>query len=212
MKAGTAILITTLFFFAFTLQAVGADVIEPGKKEISYYYQISNITNYPDYIFLLHGSPSPSYQVLSSGEFSFYKFSTVSIYAVRKSNFNQAELENMNTSQIESYFKNNTQVIPSNMVLKGTYGTYSSTNPLEKVVVVMDIVSLTSTHLELKKSLAKYIYTDGTVKEAYFQDQNTTPTPADGSAEWSGNWWYFALPLAALIGIITVILINRKKN
>jgi hypothetical protein len=212
MKVGTALLITALFFFAFTLQAVGADVVEPGKKEISYYYQISNITSYPDYIFLLHGSPSPSYQVLNSSEFSFYKFSTVSVYAVRKSDFNQVELENMNASQIDSYFKNNIQVIPSNTVLKGTYGTFSSTNPLEKVLIVMEIVSLNSTHLELKKYLAKYVYSDGTVKEAYFQDQNTTPTPPDGSARWSGNWWYFALPLAALIGIITVILRNRKKN
>jgi hypothetical protein len=212
MKAGIAILITILFFFAFNLQAVDADVIEPGKKVVSYYYQISNITSYPDYIFLIHGSPSPSYQVLNSSDFSFYKFSTVSIYAVRKSDFNQTELENMDSSQIDSYFKNNSQVIPSNIVLKSIYGTYSSTNSLEKVLVVMEIVSLNSTHLELKKSLAKFFYSDGTVKEAYFQDQNTTPPPPDKTSGWSENWWFIALPLAALTSIIIVILLNRKKN
>ena len=78
-----------MLILAFNISSAYADVIEPGKKDIKLSYQISNINSFPIYVFLLHGSPSPSYEILNSSEFSFYKLSTASIYAVKRSSFNK---------------------------------------------------------------------------------------------------------------------------
>lgn len=202
------IVLVFLLLSFITSPGVYADVIDPDQKPVELYYQIININNYPDYVFLIHGNPSPSYQILNSTEFSIYKFSRASVYAISKKDFNPAELENMNHSELDYYFTNNRQVIPSHLEINGSYGTVNQLNPLEKVVIELEITSLNQTHLEIKKTQAKYIYRDGTVKKADFQDQNTIPP--EPSFIGSDHTWYFVVASAAFI-IILLILMKRRR-
>lgn len=184
---------------------VSADVIDPGQKEVALYYQITNINSYTNYVFLLHGNPSPSFMVLDSTDFNFYKLSTASIYAVKKSYFNQTKLEKMTSKQLDNYFTNNTNVIASNIKLKGGYGSVNLTNSLNKVVIQLEITSLNQNNLEIKKTRAKYFYTDGSTKTADFIDQNTIPTP-NTSFTPMDIIWYFFVPLIAVVAILLVML------
>ena len=196
-----------IVLISLPITTVYADLINPDQKQIDYYYQIININNYPDYIFLIHGNPTPSFMVLNTSEFHFYKFSTVSIYAVRKSDYNPEELENMSEIQLENYFTHNTEVINSYLELEGTYGTLERYNSLEKVVVELEIANLNGTNFEIKKTRAKFYYISGEIKTANFQDQNTTPQP-DTSL---GDMFFYILPIISVIAIL-LIVIRRRSN
>lgn len=202
-----------IFLFIMSLSttpAIYGDVIDPDQKEIPIYYQISNINSYPDYVFLFHGNPSPSFTVLDTGQFSFYKLSTVSIYAVNKADFNLSQLENFNSIQLDNYFTNNTSVIPSQLHLKGSYGAVDQTSTLTKVIIELKITSINHTDLIIKKNKIIYIYADGSNKSAEYQDQNITPQP-DNNPDTNNNLWYFLLPVMAVIAILMVFLYRRSQ-
>ncbi len=99
---------------------VYADVIDPDEKEVQTSYQIINLDSYPDYVFLLYGYPFYyDIMVLNSSQFSFYKFSTLSVYAVEKSNFNEDKLRQLNETQLQDYFASSTNVIRQIWNLRG---------------------------------------------------------------------------------------------
>lgn len=202
------IIIFLASIYLLTAPAAYADVIDPGEKEIPLYYHITNINSYPDYVFLLHGTPSPSFVVLNTSQFNFYKLSTGSIYAVGKSDFNLAELEKMNSTQLDNYFNNNTNIIVSNIELEGGYGNVDLSNSLDRVVIELEITTINQSELVIKKTRALYFYLDGTSKTADFTDQNTIPT-LDTSFSPIDILWYFILPLIAVVAIFLVIL--RRK-
>jgi hypothetical protein len=204
MKMVTFIIIALI---SLSITPVYGDVINPDQKQIDYYYQIININNYPDYVFLIHGNPTPSFMVLNSSQFNFYKFSTVNIYAVSKSDFNQGVLENMSDVEIENYFTNNKRVLKSHLELEGTYATVERYNSLEKVGVELEITNLNQTNFEIKKTRAKFYYVTGEVKTINFQNQNTTPPPGTSL----GDMWYYILPIIAFTAIILMV-IRRRSN
>lgn len=188
---------------------VYADVIDPDEKEVQTSYQIINLDSYPDYVLLLYGYPFYyDIMVLNSSQFSFYKFSTLSVYAVEKSNFNEDKLRQLNETQLQDYFASSTNVIRSDMELEGSYGTVNGANPLSEVLIELEITSLNRTHMEIKKKRILYTYEGGDVKSADYQDQNTTPQP-DIIPSGVDMIWYFALPLIALTGIVLVLLYRR---
>ncbi len=184
------------------------DVIEPGTKEIPLYYQIENIDNYPEYFFLAHGIPSPSFEVLNSSEFSFYKLSMVYIYALPESEFNPVELENEDDSQINAFFQNDSRLIKSNLELSGTFDTVPESDKLEKAVMILEIDSLNDTELIISKKQMKYYFTDGTQQVMDFQNQENIPQPLN-APEVSEYLLYILLPLLAL-GVIIFIIWKRK--
>lgn len=69
IKHKLVISIISIFILSVTSQVVFADVIEPGMNEENFYYTISNINKYLDYIFLIYGTPSPSYELINSSYF-----------------------------------------------------------------------------------------------------------------------------------------------
>ncbi len=212
MKTKISLLMIIVLILAFNISSAYADVIEPGKKEINLSYKISNINNYPYYIFLLHGSPSPSYNILNSSEFSFYKLSTASIYAVKRSKFNQDFLNQDNQSVIDSYFNVDPNVIHSNLTLEGSYGSVDENKQLNDALVVLEIVSVNDTSLEIKKSKIIFSFTDGTTQEKAFKDDNITPVPTKTKdISLIDYLWYLLLPLLSAIAII-VILLRRKRS
>lgn len=208
MKMKIVFSIIFLLILVSTTSVAFADVIEPGMKEIKYYYEVSNIDNYPDYVFLAHGNPSPIVEIVNSSEFSFYKFSTVSIYAIKKSDFNENELKNMDEEELENFFKNDPRVIRSDIELQGSYKNVIIADPLDKALVVLEVKSIKENKLEIKKSKVVYEYVDGTKEEEKFIDQNTTPEPSKNSV-WSDQVFYIIIPILAII-VIGVILIARR--
>ncbi len=209
MKTKIFLLTVIVLILAFNISSVYADVIEPGKKEIKLSYQISNINSYPYYVFLLHGSPSPSYEIINSSEFSFYKLSTASIYAVKRSSFNENILNQNNQSFVDSYFKDDPSVIHSNLNLEGSYGSVAQNSQLSSSLIVLEIVSVNNTALEIKKSKIIYNFTDGTIQEMDFKSDNSTPVPSKSHNVPTDYLWYLVLPVFALIAII-IILLRRK--
>ncbi len=208
MKRGLAIICLLLFCLS-TFQTIYADVIDPGEKELpTINYHIINKDSYPDYVFLLHGVPSPPYMVLVSGEFSFYKLSTASIYAVENSKFNRGELEGFNYTQIDDYFANNPNVIHSNLDLNGSFRAADQAGLIRDVIIELEITKLNQTSMEIKKNRIIYVFQDGTNKTAEYQDQNITPQPDNIPVNMI---WYLAIPLVAAIAIILVILYRRSK-
>ncbi len=203
MKMITFFIITLI---SLSITTVYADVINPDQKQIDYYYQIININDYPDYVFLIQGNPTPRFMVLNSSEFHFYKFSTVSIYAIRKSDFNQGALENMSDVEIRNYFTTNSEVMNSHLELEGTYATVEMYNSLEKVLVELEITNLNSTNFEIKKTRAKFYYSTGEIKTANFQNQNTKPEPGTSV----GDIWVYILPIIAIIAILLIVIRRRS--
>jgi hypothetical protein len=213
MKSKISLLIIIVLILAFNISSAYADVIEPGKKEIKLSYQISNINNFPMYVFLLHGSPSPPYEILNASEFSFYKLSTASIYAVKRSTFNKDVLNQNNQSAVDNYFNNNSNVIPSNLELEGSYGTVDTNNQLNGALIVLEIVSINDTSLEIKKSKIIFSFIDGTTQEKTFKSDNSTPVPTKTKEIATIDYlWYLVLPLMAAIAIIGIFLYRRRES
>jgi hypothetical protein len=172
------------------------------------YYVLENINDYPGYVFLLHGNPSPDFQVLNASPFTFYKFSVTSIYAVNQSGFNQAELLAMNTPELDSFFQNDSRVLNANLQLEAIYSTVSDTNPLENATIMLKVVSLDDTGLEIEKDRIIFGYQDGQTEEEGYVNQNTTPEapPVEGNL-----YWYYLLPILAGVAILVILLYRRYR-
>jgi hypothetical protein len=91
-------LLIALLVFVCLMQAVNADIIVPGTKIISYCQQITNTNEFPDYVFLIKlGGPMSHgiYELIEEnkciGE-RWYKFSSGALYAIKKSDFNESEI------------------------------------------------------------------------------------------------------------------------
>lgn len=208
MKTKISISIIIVFILAFNISFAYADVIEPGKKELNLGYQISNINNFPYYVFLLHADPFPEYEILNSSEFGFYKLSTGSIYAVKRSTFNKNFLSQANQTEIDQYFNNNSDVIHSNLTLYGNFGSVDANDELENVTIILEIVSVNETDLEIKKSKIIYGFKDGTTQEKPFTSQNNTPDPTKTYTPVS-YLWYLVVPILAAIAIVIVLIARR---
>jgi len=198
-------IILSLYIMIFTalIPAAFADVIEPGMKNINYNYKISNIDDYPEYIFLAHGVPSPSLEIITSKEFSFYKLSTVSIYAVKKSDLNEEELKNMD--DLQNFFNNNSKLISSDIKLDGSYGNIGMDNPLDNVLLELEITSINDNKMNIKKSKVIYTYSDGSTQEELIENQDVLPEPSKNSI----SNIYFLIPVLAITAI-GIIFISRK--
>jgi hypothetical protein len=203
------VILVLIIFLSFSSVSY-ADVIQPGMKDVKIYYQINNIQNYPDYVFLIRGTPSPSLEIINSSEFTFYKLSTVSIYAVSKRSFNENELKNMDDTQLGN-FLNSSNVIKSNIKLQGSSKNINIDNPLEKILLTLNINSIDNNTMNITKSKITYIYNDGSTGEETFKDQNSTPEPSKNDTSfWANNLFFIILPLLAIIALAGII-IKRSK-
>ncbi|MGC9516259.1 MAG: hypothetical protein ACP5C3_01015 [Methanomicrobiales archaeon] len=185
-----------------------ADVVEPGMKDVNLKYQISNINDFPDYIFLLRGTPSPNIQIINSSEFSFYKLSSATIYAIKKTDFNQ-NIVNGTSEEVEAFFQNNNQLIKSNITLDGSFGNVKISNPLKEATIILEIEELNSTNLEIKKSKIVYTFEDGSKQDEIINNQNVLPEPSREEFNLNDYWWLITGIVVILIIIIIILLRSR---
>lgn len=196
---------------------VSADILEPGMKEIDYCFQVENIKDYPEYVFLSYfQEPVGGHKVINQGDcVSFYKFSNPTIYAIKKSDFNENEIGSSDEEE-KNYFQNNKKLIASGLSIK-SIGSVKVSDPRQKIVDVYKIESLDSASLKISPLKVIYTYTDGTSEEKIYQSQpNNTETPqrpeSSKKISWLSMIWYIVLPLVALVIIITIIIYRRTKK
>lgn len=200
-----------LFILLSLMGTSSADVIDPGEKNVPYSYKISNIQDFPDYVFILHGIPNPSIELLNSSEFSFYKLSTCSIYAVPRNLYNQMQIDQMNESQVSEFLNNDSRVARSSLKLDGAYGNVNQANPLDNALIILNIKSITGNNLNIHKEKIIYGYKNGQNVEKPYLSQNQTPEPTFPGTSWDYYIYYMLLPLIAL-GVIIFIIIRRKSS
>ncbi len=215
-----------IILFAFVLvfsvfpQAVSADLIMPGTKPVSWCYEISNINDYPDYVFVFNEERLAAHGIINQGDcFSFYKIGLTSIYAISKTEFVESglnkELTNKELSEFNREFfqENNTRLIKSNIQLNA-FGSVQENDPLEKAVITLDIQSLSENDFNIQKSKITYTYTDKTSEEKVFQSQEVTPKPSEIAISpwWFAKFWYIILPIVAIVLIGIILLARRLKK
>ncbi|MBN1331259.1 hypothetical protein JW978_00020 [Candidatus Dojkabacteria bacterium] len=189
-------------------QKAHADLIVPGTKSVDWCYEISNIDDYPNYVFVYNEERVSDFGVINQGDcFIFYKIGLAGIYAIPKADFDESELD-------EDFFaENNPKLIRSNIQLD-PYGSVQWDDPLDKVVITLEILSLDPTSLDIQKSNVTYSYLDGTSEEKPFQSQDAIPEPSRSNflPGWFMDSWFIILPVTAIIGIGAVLLIRKYKK
>lgn len=208
MRNKLIILFTFALIFSVFPQAVSADLIIPGTKSVNWCYEISNINNYPNYVFVFNEERVTGHKVINQGDcFSFYKIGLTSIYAIPKAKFDESELSG------EFFEENNPKLIKSNIQLNA-FGSVQENDPLQKAVITLDIKSLSESSFDIQKSKVTYTYTDGTSEEKVFQSQEIIPEPSETAFMpwWFAKFWYIILPIVAIVLIGIILLVRRLKK
>lgn len=206
MAKKSVILFVLTAFFVFS-SVVSADVIVPGEKYVPWCYEISNINSYPDYVFVFNEERVTGPKVINQGDcFDFYKIGLTSIYAIKKSEFNEGELNK------EFFKKGSPKLIKSNLQLSA-FASVKENDPLENIVITLDITSLSQSKFDVKKSKITYTYNDGTSEVKVFQTQDI-PNPSRNAVLpwWFAKFWYIILPIAAVLLIGIILLIRRLRR
>lgn len=213
MKRKT-ILIPIILMLMLQPAGASADIVPLDRKPVDSTFKISNLGDYPDYLFLLHGKPLPTYELIKAGEpFSIYKLGAASIYAIKKSDFDELELSENTPPESEKFFQDNPKLISSDLKLK-SHPTVAKDDPLEKAVTYLRIDSLKENEFKIVKTKVVYTYEDGASEEKTFKSDDTIPEPSkkqskeSGLPGWFRSFWFIVLPVAALIGIIFILVIG----
>lgn len=216
-RLGLLLILTTTLILPLTVQA---DVVDIGQKSVVYCVQIENIRNYPDYVFVLYPVVLQGIMVIEPGECTgFYKFGEPSIFAVKKSLFDEDQIA---LDQEKNVTPKN--LIPSGIKVQRYTKPVLRNDPLEEVHDVFEIKSISDTELKLVPSKVVYIYEDGGREERPFEFTYAHPTgekvnyhhpePARSgdSPWWMERFWHIVVPVAAVVVMGVVILIQHRKK
>jgi len=199
MKGRLAIL---LIFILLVPSAVSADVMMPGQKSVSWCYEISNIGDYPDYVFIITGHVI-GYEIVKEDCFTFYKNAQPYIYAIAKNEFNETELSGLLSEGVENLNNYLEQNFPKSDITLEAFGTVPEDDPLKDVVITLQIRSLDENTFDVDKSMITYTYADGTSEEKVFQRQDVLP-------DRSKKAFPFLYIVISVIAIAAIALISRK--
>jgi hypothetical protein len=208
MRNKHIILFALMFIFSVLPQTVSADIIIPGTKYVNWCYEISNINNYPNYVFVFNERIVTGHKIINQGDcFNFYKMGLTNIYAIPQAKFNESELNE------EFFEENNPKLIKSN-IQPDPFGLVQENDPLQEVIITLNIESLSENSFDIKKSKVTYTYTDGTSEEKVFQSQEIMPERSKTAILplWFAKLGYVILPLVAIILIVIILLVRRLKK
>ncbi|MBT3814739.1 hypothetical protein HOE37_00095 [Candidatus Woesearchaeota archaeon] len=218
----------SLFFVLslFLVSSVTADMMPAGHKSVRYTFEIENIADYPDHVFILYGEIGTR-EILEPGqEVHFYKYSSPYIYAIKKTDFDLKNFEQLKEGDykvMENYFETNPDLIKSDLQLTN-YGMVSEFDPLDKAKDVLKIKLLDENNLLIVKDKVIYTYEDGTSEEKVYGQQGITssldhggfPVPSRTTIfpPWTMSALFlsgFLLSLSALI-LIIVLVVRRIRR
>lgn len=203
-------MLALIMIMVLSISPCWGDVIVPGTREIPLYYQIANINQYPEYVFLIHGVPYPSYEVLNSSEFSTYKLSIFSIYALSRTEFSRKTLEEMNDYQLNEFFQDDARLRRSPLELSGNFRDIPSSSNIERAVMILEIDDVKSQELVITKKQMKYYFKDGSYQLIDFQSQGQIPAPKY-HLKIADYLLYIGMPFLALF-LVTLILWRRRAS
>jgi hypothetical protein len=187
------------------LPIVSADVISPGFHGIPVYNNITNIRDFPDYVFVSGGEIGPEMcpmKIIDNNGMidPYYKFCGVFVYAIPKDKFDVEIINEINNnSMITKEAKDLLLGLSATKVIEGirTYEEVSDVSPIKGKLneYIIDIN-------QLKESPDKINETISPVKK---KPDNIITDKSDLI------YVYIIVPIVALL-VIILILVKRKKK
>ncbi len=185
---------------------ISADVIEPGFKGISIENKITNIQDFPDYVFVSAGnngimpSQCPVYKIDSDGILrgQYYKLCSIAVYAIKKSDFDEKSLIKNNT-----YSMNESDRAVYDNYLKDFFSSSKA-----KEVISGIFTSTTVPELSTQEKIYKE-YSVSLTENASKTDKITTPSNTKVQRN-NLIYIYIIAPIIAL-AIILCFVFRRKR-
>jgi hypothetical protein len=154
--------------------SASADVPVEGMKQADYTYVISNIKDYPEYVFLTSSviwGWKYATIINSTGTFGGgYKLDSYEVHAIRASDFDRQKFlasrdeYDREIANCTDYCRDNPKIISSNLTLpKAT--SVKEIIPLKKIEVDLRIDGVTDEALKITRTKMLYYYENGTVQE-----------------------------------------------
>lgn len=221
-------LLSILFSFPVI---VSADIISPMSKGVEYCFQILNIKDYPDYVFISshNGYGSGGFNLIHEGD-CISPYFPETILAIKKYDFDKMSLgtekeinvfndpyisiREEDDKQREIYEEkvgalfSSPKLLNSGIEIDGIRETFIFSD-VEKIVDVLRINNIYKNNFELVKSEVIYTYTDGKSDVVKYKNQETMPKP---TRIMSVFWIKFILTfLIEFIVILFFIRLNPKK-
>ncbi len=180
-----------LIVLLFSLTLVSADMITPGEKTISIENKITNIHDFPEYIFVSTGRLGDvgKYNEMCGLELvgddgvilgGGYKFCSFSVYAVKEQEFNEEILNSGNVNEINNYL----DLYATEVVQNVRFSESASLSDTRELIlnsysIKLEEPSIEPNNIEIERNYLVY--------------------------------FYILVPIFALI-IIAVVLIKRRKH
>jgi len=171
-----AVALSGLLLLSF---CVLADLLVEGWRDQSYEYIISNVNDFPDYVFLTSSALTNSAMqgwddaslVNSAGTFSGgYKFDSFIVHAMKTSDFDrdkffsQRDQYDQETVNCTKYCQDNPRIVSANLTLPKSISVEERI-PLKKIEVYLKVDSISDQALNISKTKMLYYYENGTIQE-----------------------------------------------
>jgi hypothetical protein len=152
-----------------------ADILIKGMRDYYYDYNITNIKDYPEYVFL---TSSAIYRweytsIINSTTGLFgggYKLDRFQLHAMAASDFNQdlffrqRDEHNPDSVNCTDYCQNNSQIATANLTLPVAISLNESRG-VERIEVCLKIEDITNESLNISRISTEYYFQNGTVEE-----------------------------------------------
>jgi hypothetical protein len=197
----------------FLVNLVSADMVSPGEKYIQYTFEIENLVDYSDHLFILYGEIGTREIIEIGQEFNFYKYSSPYIYAIKKTDFDLEKFEQLKEGDykiMETYFATNPDLIKSDLQLNH-YGVVSEFNPLDKAKDILRIEYLDDGSFLLVKDRVIYTYNDGMSETKSYSSSDVEPSRDVYLPSWTLSVVFLIGVLISLAALVTIIVLVVKK-
>lgn len=152
-----------------------ADVKIEGMRDHYYDYNITNIKDYPDYVFLtssvIYKWEYASLVNRTTGLFSGgYKLDNFRLHAIAASDFDsgkffrQRDKNNPESINCTEYCQNNSKMVTADLTLPVAISLNESMG-VERIEVLLKIDDITNESLNISRTRTQYYYQNGTVEE-----------------------------------------------
>jgi len=191
------------------LPAVGADLIEPGMKVIRVNNYINNLDDFPDYTFIAAAEISPvcgRIEIVSSNEMpgDFYKFCSVSVYAIEKDKFSEPLIGSINQKLQSGDISG-----PTAEDLEEAKTLFDS---IEKKEVIRDYEYYKEIPESNSQEEINNYYTIDLEQVKMEPDRENVEADELGGRGNISPYAYIGIPLIALLIILLLVLRKRKKK
>ena len=151
-----------------------ADVKIEGWRDQSYDYLISNVNDFPDYVFLTSSAIwgwDHASLVNSTGSFGGgYKLDSFIVHAMRASDFDRDKFFSLRdeydqeTVNCTQYCQDSSRIVSANLTLPKSISVEEMI-PLSKIEVYLKVDSISDQALNLSTTKMLYYYENGTIQE-----------------------------------------------